>query len=123
MGFKKGHKHGFKKGCIPWNKGRKGRQRNHNTSGLMPFPKGNKLSWKGGRIKTLEGYIRVWSTTQQKYIFEHRMVMEKHIRRELEEWEQVHHKNSIKDDNRIENLEIVIRKEHYGKIRCPYCLE
>lgn len=46
---------------------------------------------------------------------EHRMVMEAYIGRKLNKEELIHHINGIKDDNRIENLQIVTRSEH-GKI-------
>lgn len=71
---------------------------------------GNKHhNWKGGRIKTTLGYILIHSTDHpfcnaDGYVYEHRLVMEKHLGRHLLRSEVVHHINSIKDDNRIENL-------------------
>lgn len=87
-------------GQIAWNKGIKYKAISENKH----------WNWKGGRIKS-RGYIRIKITShpfsdKQRYIFEHRLVMEKHLGRYLEPHEVVHHINGIRDDNRIENLQV-----------------
>lgn len=47
-----------------------------------------------------------------KYIKEHISIMENNLGRKLEKNEVVHHINEIRDDNRIENLQVMTRSEH-----------
>ena len=87
------------------------------------------FAWKGGRIKDKPGYILIWMPRHpnakvgrgKSYIYEHRLVMSNHLGRPLESYEFVHHKNGIKDDNRIENLELLTKNVHRGQVACPYC--
>jgi hypothetical protein len=64
-----------------------------------------------GKFKTTRGYIFVLSPNHPSvnsagYVFEHRLVMEKHIGKYLKPSEQVHHINGNRSDNRIENLQL-----------------
>lgn len=82
--------------------------------------------WKGGKVKDKFGYVQIWKPEHPNakiagYIHEHRLVMSESLGRPLESWEYVHHKNGIKDDNRLENLELLVQKVHRGIVRCPYC--
>lgn len=78
--------------------------------------------WRGGRWQNKEGYVLVKlpdnpMANSAGYVHEHRLVMSLHIGRILTANEIVHHKNGIKNDNRIENLELTTQSIH-TKMHC-----
>ena len=83
--------------------------------------RGNKKKWDGGYHHNSKGYMLVWlakddffysMADSESYVLEHRLVMAKHLGRYLHSWELVHHRNHIRDDNRIENLQLVSDHRH-----------
>jgi len=86
-----------------------GKQRDEETKRkLLMANIGNKYHWKGGKVID-NGYVEVRhpdhpNAKSNKYVREHRLVIERLIGRPLKKEEVVHHINGIKTDNRPENL-------------------
>lgn len=63
-----------------------------------------------GRHRNMEGYVKVLApnhpNARGNYVLEHVKVMSDHIGRTLKKGETVHHINGVRDDNRLENLEL-----------------
>ena len=73
--------------------------------------------WKGGRFTDTDGYVLIKLPNHPRannsgYVREHRLVMEFFLGRYLKPKELVHHINGIKNDNHIENLQLVSHAEH-----------
>ena len=78
-------------------------------------------SWDGNKHNDSYGYVLVYVSpndffysmaNNNGYVMEHRLVMAKSLGRNLHRWEIVHHKNHNKQDNRIENLQLVSGDKH-----------
>lgn len=127
----------FKKGHIPWIKGKhhsnrtkdllsemnKGKHHSEETKEKIRKSnrRENNFSWKGGFIKDTDGYMLFnvpdgcrFSCMKNRdgYIAVHRLVMASYLQRPLKPKEIVHHINRNINDNKVENLELLGIGEH-----------
>ena len=113
FGYMKGNREKFCSYSCHW-KSMKGIHRSSETKRRISVTKhknGHPYNWNGGWTKNTRGYTWLWNPThphalKNGYISEHRVVMERHLGRFLNPGELIHHKNHIRTDNRIENLEL-----------------
>lgn len=76
--------------------------------------------WNGGRKVVSSGHIKIYCPEHpyadvNRSVFEHRLVMEAHLGRYLEQHELIHHVDGNPANNELSNLEIVTRSEHGKK--------
>lgn len=86
----------------------------YNRSRIM---KGNGNSnWKGGRFTRLQGYAFRYFPEHHRsntgHVLEHILVYEQYYKCCILRYAHIHHKNGIKDDNRVENLQLMSHSEH-----------
>ena len=98
------------------------RGKNNPMYGVHRFGK-DSPSWNGGSFKHAQGYIYVYQSkhpfcNKRHYVKRANIVMEKYLGRYLNPEEIVHHRNEIKDDDRIENLKLFDSNSAHRKYHC-----
>ncbi len=97
------------------------------------------VSWNIEKIVSKGDYLYAVVKDHPKsnkygYVLHHRVVMENHLGRLLNDNEIVHHENHDRKDNRIENLKVMLSAEHSKlhsieklrwkcELKCPWCYE
>ncbi len=108
----------YKNGGIHPNTGKKFSEKRKKEMSVLNSGDKNP-NWNGGVVKTKIGYLFEYCPNSKRsnggtinHVLQHRLVMARHIGRDLLSSEVVHHINGIKDDNRIENLVITTASKH-----------
>ena len=90
-------------------------------------------AWRGGEYRTAQGYVVETlehsdplavmgmgrRAGRRPAVMQHRLVMARSLGRPLFPWETVHHINGVRDDNRIENLQL--RQGRHGSGQALAC--
>lgn len=79
---------------------------------LLKAPKGSGQYCNGYKVHVIPKHPNALSNGR---VLEHVMIMAEHLGRPMRKGENIHHKNGIRDDNRIENLELWTVKQPPGQ--------
>lgn len=83
-------------------------------------------SRKPVRVRWIKSDGYAWTYDKGRRRAEHRVIAERLLGRPLEQHEEIHHKNGVRDDNRPENLELWSRSQPNGQRvedKIAWCLE
>ncbi len=84
----------------------------------IPVPKNNSRKDSYGYVRLYKpnhNYLNYESKSQSRWIGEHISAMSEYLQRPIQKGEQIHHKNGIRNDNRIENLELWSKSHPSGQ--------
>lgn len=114
-----GHK--FKKGEKGYWKGKKFSKKHckNITNALTGLVKEKARNWKGGQV-IQNGYVYLFKPNhpffhKSRYVPRNRIIMELHLNRPLNKKEIIHHINSNRSDDRIENLMLFPNNKEHTK--------